>query len=145
MSAASSGSDQAATAQRLLAALKEARQKLEDAERVRSEPIAVIGMGCRFPGGANDPAAFWELLRAGRDAIREVPASRWDIDRYYRPGAPEPGRTNSRWMGALEDYDRFDPLFFNIAPGVIQPGNLFLTHRNTVVDGLYDEGAHQLR
>ncbi len=117
MSAASSGSDQAATAQRLLAALKEARQKLEDAERVRSEPIAVIGMGCRFPGGANDPAAFWELLRAGRDAIREVPASRWDVDAYYDPDPDAVGKTYVRSAGFLDaPIDGFDPHFFGISP-----------------------------
>ena len=49
----------------------------------RREPIAVIGMGCRFPGGADSPDAFWQLLREGRDAIREVPADRWDIDAYF--------------------------------------------------------------
>lgn len=116
MSAPPTG-EQAAATQRLLAALKEARQKLEDAERFRSEPIAVIGMSCRFPGGANDPEAFWELLHAGRDAIREVPASRWDVEAYYDPDPAAVGKTYVRSAGLLDaPIDEFDPHFFGISP-----------------------------
>src|SRR3954470_22109123 len=65
--------DNALRLQRALVALQQARTKIDALERTRTEPIAIIGMGCRFPGAAN-PAAFWELLRNGTDAIGEVPA-----------------------------------------------------------------------
>src|SRR4051794_7023039 len=58
---------------------------------IRREPIAIIGIGCRFPGAANPPA-FWKLLREGRDAICEVPADRWSIDALYDPDPMQPGK-----------------------------------------------------
>ncbi|GAC1348687.1 MAG: hypothetical protein NVSMB27_17520 [Ktedonobacteraceae bacterium] len=80
-----------------------------------AEPIAVVGMGCRFPG-AKDPEAFWQLLRNGVDTIREVPADRWDINAYYDPNPGTPGKMSTRWGGFLEHVDQFDPHFFGIAP-----------------------------
>jgi acyl transferase domain-containing protein/enoyl-CoA hydratase/carnithine racemase/acyl carrier protein len=80
-----------------------------------SEPIAVIGMAGQFPQAKN-VEEFWQNIAAGRDCITAVPPRRWDMDTCYQPGAAVAGKTNSRWMGALEDYDRFDPLFFNISP-----------------------------
>jgi acyl transferase domain-containing protein/enoyl-CoA hydratase/carnithine racemase/aryl carrier-like protein len=80
-----------------------------------SQAIAVIGMAGQFPKAA-DVDEFWDNLAAGRDCISEVPAQRWRLDRHYQPGAAVPGKTNSKWLGALDDYDRFDPLFFNISP-----------------------------
>lgn len=105
------------SAQRLLVALKEARQKLEEAERARREPIAIIGMGCRFPGGASSPAAFWELLLKGHDAICEVPKERWDVEAYYDPDPQATGKTYTRSAGFLTTpVDGFDPHFFGISP-----------------------------
>ncbi|HEY0967632.1 MAG TPA: MupA/Atu3671 family FMN-dependent luciferase-like monooxygenase [Opitutaceae bacterium] len=80
------------------------------------EPIAIIGLGLRFPGGATDPEAYWRLLRDGVDAIREIPADRFDIDAVYAPEAATPGKTNSRHGGFLEVIDQFDAEFFGIAP-----------------------------
>jgi len=80
-----------------------------------SEPIAIIGLGCRFPG-ANDPQAFWQLLRDGVDAITEVPAERFKLDAFYDPDPAAPGKTNTRWGGFLKQIDRFDPHFFGISP-----------------------------
>ncbi|MBC6936182.1 MAG: polyketide synthase, partial [Chloroflexi bacterium] len=80
------------------------------------EPIAIIGIGCRFPGGANSPEALWELLRAGRDAITEVPADRYDLQTFYDPRPATPGKVMSKWGGFLDEIDRFDPLFFGISP-----------------------------
>jgi len=108
--------DQLSPLQRALLALKEARAKLEAAERAKTEPIAIIGMGCRFPGNANNPEAFWQLLRNGVDAIREVPADRWDIDAYYDPDPDTPGKMYARYGGFLEQVDQFDPQFFGITP-----------------------------
>ena len=79
------------------------------------EPIAIVGIGCRFPG-ARGPEAFWRLLRDGVDAIRDVPASRWDADAFYDPDPSTPGKMNCRRGGFLEDVDRFDPQFFGISP-----------------------------
>lgn len=80
-----------------------------------SEPIAVIGLGCRFPG-AKDPKAFWQLLRSGTSAISEVPKERWDIDRYYDPEPGTPGKMYTRYGGFIEQIDRFDSGFFGISP-----------------------------
>ena len=79
------------------------------------EPIAVIGIGCRFPGAKN-PQAFWELIRDGKDGVSEVPESRWDIDTFYDPDPATLGKANTKWGGFIEDIDKFDPQFFGIAP-----------------------------
>ncbi len=79
------------------------------------EPIAIIGMGCRFPGAAT-PEQFWQLLRAGADIAREIPADRWDIDAYYDPDPNAPGKMYVRKGYFLADVAQFDPHFFNLAP-----------------------------
>ena len=81
----------------------------------KNEAIAIIGIGCRFPG-ANDPAAFWQLLRDGVDAIREVPADRFDQHAFYDPDPAAPGKMNTRWGGFMGQVDQFDPNFFGISP-----------------------------
>src|SRR5579883_244657 len=80
------------------------------------EPIAIIGIGCRFPGGASDPAAFWTLLERGGDAVTEVPADRWERRAFFDPDPSKPGKTYSRWGGFVADIDRFDPRCFGISP-----------------------------
>src|SRR4051812_23687234 len=80
------------------------------------EPIGVVGIGCRFPGRANDPEAYWRLLEAGVDAVTEVPADRWDLRAFYDPDPSRPGKTYSRWGGFVEGIDRFDPHAFGISP-----------------------------
>jgi acyl transferase domain-containing protein/acyl carrier protein len=80
-----------------------------------SEPIAVIGIGCRFPGAAG-PQQFWQMLLEGRDAITEVPPERWDIDDYYDANPQAPGKGYSRWGGLLDRVDEFDAGFFRISP-----------------------------
>jgi acyl transferase domain-containing protein len=79
------------------------------------DPIAIIGIGCRFPG-AHDPDAFWQLLRSGQSAIREIPADRWDIDGLYDPNPVQPGKVTSRWGGLLDQIDQFDWRAFKILP-----------------------------
>lgn len=78
------------------------------------EPIAVIGLGCRFPG-APDPDAYWRLLASGTDAISEVPADRWPVDALYDPSPAAPGKTSTRWGGFLRDVDQFDADFFGFS------------------------------
>ncbi|GER91654.1 hypothetical protein KDW_58160 [Dictyobacter vulcani] len=79
------------------------------------EPIAVIGMGLRFPG-ANNPQEFWHLLRQGRDMVREVPADRWDLDRLYDADVNKPGKISTRWGSFLDQIDQFDWKAFRISP-----------------------------
>ncbi|MGH2510151.1 MAG: beta-ketoacyl synthase N-terminal-like domain-containing protein, partial [Ktedonobacteraceae bacterium] len=79
------------------------------------DPVAIIGIGCRFPS-ACDPDAFWQLLRSGNSAIREVPAERWDLDRLYDPNLMQPGKVISRWGGFLDQIDQFDWRAFHILP-----------------------------
>ncbi|MCC7360975.1 MAG: SDR family NAD(P)-dependent oxidoreductase [Anaerolineales bacterium] len=81
-----------------------------------TEPLAIIGLSCRFPGGADSPAAFWQLLADGVDAVSEVPADRWDVDAFYDPDPDAPGKTYSRWGGFVSHIDQFDPQFFGITP-----------------------------
>ncbi|BCL17964.1 type I polyketide synthase [Micromonospora sagamiensis] len=106
----------AATLQRALTAVRDLRAKLEASERARTEPIAIVGMACRFPGGANSPEAFWALLRDGVDGVTEVPADRWDAGALYHPDPTVPGRVSSRWGGFLDQVDHFDAAFFGISP-----------------------------
>ena len=73
-------------------------------------------MGCRFPGDADGPEAFWRLLSQGVDAVREVPPDRWNIDDYYDPDPTAPGKMNTRWGGFLKRVDEFDAEFFGISP-----------------------------
>jgi acyl transferase domain-containing protein/acyl carrier protein len=101
---------------RALIAIDELQARLDAAERARTEPIAIVGMSCRFPGGADDPAAYWRLLRDGVDAIREIPPERWDVDAYYDPDPSVPGKMYVRKGGFLREVDRFDPAFFGISP-----------------------------
>jgi acyl transferase domain-containing protein/acyl carrier protein len=79
------------------------------------EPIAVIGLACRFPG-APDPRAFWRLLREGIDAVGEIPEERFDARAFYSPDPAVPGKMSTRWGGFLEQVDRFDAAFFSISP-----------------------------
>ena len=79
-----------------------------------NEPIAIVGMACRFPGAPNLDA-FWELLREGRDAIVEVPSDRWDIADWFDPDPSVSGKMATRWGGFVDDVDRFDADFFGIS------------------------------
>ena len=101
--------------QRAAFALKQKQTELDALKRARTEPIAIIGMGCRFPG-ADNPDAYWELLKNGVDAMREVPPERWDADSWYDPDVEIPGKAYMREAGFLSEVDRFDPQFFGISP-----------------------------
>jgi acyl transferase domain-containing protein/acyl carrier protein len=83
----------------------------------QAEPIAIIGIGCRFPGGADSPEAFWRLLREGVDAITEVPADRWNGDSFYDPDPTRPGKAVTRWGGFVaHPVDELDAQFFGMSP-----------------------------
>ena len=93
-------------------------QSATEVSRVReanAEAIAIIGIGCRFPG-AKDAQAFWNLLRNGVDAIREVPAERFNLHDFFDPDPTAPGKMVTRWGGFIEQVDQFDAHFFGISP-----------------------------
>ncbi len=95
---------------RSLLRIEELEARLQQQSQAPAEPVAVIGMGCRLPGGAVDPQAFWSCLRRGVDAIVEVPAARWPT------GFPPPLQPAARWAGLLQQVDGFDAEFFQISP-----------------------------
>lgn len=101
--------------QRALLAVKEMRARVEELERSRSEPIAIVGIGCRFPGGANGPEEYWRLLRDGVNAVREVPKERWDADAFFSPDPETPGKMNARHGGFIDGVDLFDAPYFGIS------------------------------
>src|SRR5690606_8773484 len=101
---------------RALLEIRELRARLEAAESAQSEPVAIVGMGCRFPGVRGGPEALWRFLLDGGDAITEVPADRWPVDQYYDPDPTAQGKTATRFGGFLEDVSAFDAPFFSISP-----------------------------
>jgi acyl transferase domain-containing protein/NADPH:quinone reductase-like Zn-dependent oxidoreductase/NAD(P)-dependent dehydrogenase (short-subunit alcohol dehydrogenase family) len=100
---------------RAFLALESSQQRVAALERAAREPIAVIGVGCRVPG-ADNPDAFWRLMRDGVDAIGTVPPDRFDIDALFDPDPEAPGRIATRYGGFLRNVDQFDCGFFGIAP-----------------------------
>jgi acyl transferase domain-containing protein len=97
-------------------AIKTLQMQLESAERRQREPIAVIGMGCRFPSGASDPESYWQLLRDGRDGTSEIPGWRWPVDEFYSEDPDAPGRMYTRRGGFVDGIETFDADFFGISP-----------------------------
>ena len=91
------------------------RSQLAAVEAQKNEPIAIVGMSCRFPGGATTPERFWVLLREGISAITEIPADRWDVDEYYDADPTSSGKMHTRYGGFLDEVDTFEASFFNIA------------------------------
>jgi acyl transferase domain-containing protein/surfactin synthase thioesterase subunit len=105
-----------ALARRIAEGPKTSAQVRREAAAASSEPIAIIGIGCRFPGGADNPRAYWRLLRDGVDAVGEPPAGRAELDGFFDPDPGRPGTTHVRRGGFLDRVDGFDPQFFGISP-----------------------------
>jgi len=98
------------------AEIERLRAQLAARDDRSADPIAVVGMGCRYPGGVRTPDEFWELLSSGRDILREIPGERWDVDAYYDPEMTVPGKMYVRHGHYLDDIDQFDPQFFGLSP-----------------------------
>ena len=108
--------DYRALLSRSLETIKRLTSELETKTRTR-EPIAVLGMGFRLPGGCSDPDTFWKFLRDGGDGVVEVPADRWRLEDVYEPDSELPGKIYLKEAGFLrEDVTRFDAHFFLISP-----------------------------
>ena len=92
-------------------------QQFDKASRIAAaEPVAVVGIGCRFPGGAVGPEGYWNFLANGGDGISEIPPDRWNAEEYYDPDQFAPGRMSSKWGGFLPDVAGFDADYFGISP-----------------------------
>ncbi len=101
---------------RALRVIERLQAQIADMEREKFEPIAIVGMSCRLPGGVNTPETFWKLLQGKTDAISEVPDDRWSIDAYYDAEAETPGKMVSRYGGFVPHLYDFDASFFRVAP-----------------------------
>ncbi len=108
--------EQLSPLQRSVLVIQEMKEKLERIENKQTEPIAIVGMGCRFPGGGNSPESFWKLLRDGVDVIGEVPQQRWDINAYYDPNPETANKMYCKYGGFLDEVDKFDAEFFGLTP-----------------------------
>src|SRR4051794_28713065 len=95
--------------------IQDLERRLKESRRASEDPIAIVGMACRFPGAQN-PQEFFELLRDGRDCVAEVPRDRWDIDLHYDREPGVPGKMYTRSGCFLTRVDEFDAEFFQVAP-----------------------------
>ena len=102
---------------RVTAELHQTRQRARHAEELNREPIAIIGMSCRYPGGVASPEDLWRLVESGTDAVSELPAERgWDVQELFDPDPDAVGKTYCRQGGFLHDAADFDADFFGISP-----------------------------
>ncbi|MCP2341498.1 beta-ketoacyl synthase N-terminal-like domain-containing protein [Actinomadura rupiterrae] len=102
---------------RMTVDLREARRRITELEQGDSEPIAIVGMSCRFPGGVVSPEGLWEVVAEGRDVMSEFPGDRgWDVTGVFDPVPGTPGRSYTRWGGFLDGAGEFDAGFFGISP-----------------------------
>ncbi|MFD2408324.1 type I polyketide synthase [Paenibacillus rhizoplanae] len=76
--------------------------------------VAIVGMGCRFPGSANNVEQFWDILKSGKDTITDIPEDRWSIEEYYHPNKQVKGKSHARRGGFIDKFDQFDAKFFGI-------------------------------
>jgi acyl transferase domain-containing protein/acyl carrier protein len=112
------------------------------AEHPTSKPLAIVGIGCHFPGGAHSPDSYWSLLCSGTDATRTVPETRWNAAKYHDPNPAKVGKMVTRRGGFLNEIDQFDPQFFGISPreaNLIDPQQRLLLR--TTWEALEDGGV----
>ncbi|MGH3875483.1 MAG: SDR family oxidoreductase [Actinophytocola sp.] len=126
---------------RVTADLHETRQRLAAVESASGEPVAIIGMSCRYPGGANTVEQYWQKLLDGLDAVREVPADRWDAAEIYAEDRSAPGKAYTQRAGFVDDVAGWDAEFFGLSPQ--EARRLDPQHRllmELVWEGLEDAG-----
>ncbi|MDB6055949.1 MAG: beta-ketoacyl synthase, partial [Verrucomicrobiales bacterium] len=116
MSGSPTSGDQTERLRRAFQALEQMETRFRAMERAANEPIAVIGLGCRFPGGCDNPDSYWKFLKDGRDAVTTVPVDRWDIEEYFSKDREAAGKTYVREGAYLTGIDLFDAEFFGISP-----------------------------
>ena len=108
--------EQLSPLKRAILELREMRGKLEETDRRQREPIAIVGIGLRLPGGARDESSLWQILADGVDTISEIPSDRWDLETYYDLDPDKPGKMNTRHGAFIRGVDLFDAEFFGISP-----------------------------
>src|ERR1700683_1546458 len=101
---------------RALYEIRQLRSRVQELERLRTEPVAIIGLGLRFPGNASTPEALWNVLASGVDTVAEIPVSRWPLEQYYDPDPETPGKMYARHASLIADPALFDADFFGISP-----------------------------
>ncbi len=122
--------------------LTQTRRLLAAAEDRTHEPVAIIGMACRYPGGGETVEGYWDMLSQGRNGVSEVPASRWDIDDYYDPDPRTPAAMYTRHGAFLPEIATWDAEFFGLSPREalrIDPHHRLLLELTW--EGLEDAGA----
>ncbi|MFG2357986.1 SDR family NAD(P)-dependent oxidoreductase, partial [Streptomyces sp. NPDC048521] len=102
---------------RVMVDLRKANRRLQEVEQSRTEPIAIVGMACRYPGGVRSPEDLWQVLAEGRDVTGDLPTDRgWDVEGLYDPDPERSGHSYVRRGGFLDDPGAFDAGFFGISP-----------------------------
>ena len=116
MSTPAGNDSQRARLQDAIRTIRRLQQRVAELEGAAHEPVAIVGMGCRFPGHVADPDAYWRLLEDGVDAIGQVPKDRWDGAAYYDPDPEAPGKIYTLAGGFIDDIARFDADVFGLSP-----------------------------
>ncbi|MGB3179851.1 MAG: SDR family NAD(P)-dependent oxidoreductase [Cyclobacteriaceae bacterium] len=107
--------DNKAIIKKALLEIRKLKAELQGYRQAEQEAVAIVGMGCRFPGGIDSPRAFWQFLSEGKDGVSLVPGERWSSERYFDP-SPAAGKIYTDQGGFVDGIDRFDPFFFGISP-----------------------------